>query len=139
MSDITYKDVNFMIVDDYQAVRAMVKKDLREIGVKGMLYEASSAEEAIASLRDQYDLYRINFIVSDWEMEKGNGIDLLKYVRSQKKFEKIPFLMLTSLGKKELVLKAVTEGVTDYLLKPWDQAQILAKIENCWKKSNPFK
>jgi two-component system chemotaxis response regulator CheY len=136
MPDSSYKDVNFLIVDDYPAVRIVLKKDLTEIGVKGKIFEANSATEAINNLQEILATDGIGFIISDWEMENGNGIDLLKVIRTLKQTQSIPFLMLSSVGRKEVVLNAVKEGVTDYLLKPWDQAQLTAKLENCWKKVN---
>ena len=52
MPDSSYKDVNFLIVDDYPAVRIVLKKDLTEIGVKGKIFEANSATEAINNLQE---------------------------------------------------------------------------------------
>ena len=115
MPDSSYKDVNFLIVDDYPAVRIVLKKDLTEIGVKGKIFEANSATEAINNLQDILASDGIGFIISDWEMENGNGIDLLKVIRTLKQTQSIPFLMLSSVGRKEVVLNAIKEGVTDYL------------------------
>jgi PleD family two-component response regulator len=77
----------------------------------------------------------IQFIISDWEMADGHGIELLQYVRTMAVFKHIPFLMLTSLGKKELVLKAIQNGVSDFLLKPWEKDILESKLKSCLEKS----
>lgn len=132
---MNFKEGNFLIVDDYQAVRDMIKKDLITLGFSGNLIEADSALKAVEMIKKVEDKVTIHFIISDWEMENGNGIDLLQYMRNTEKFKKTPFLMLSSVGKKEIVLAAIKAGVSDYLLKPWEKEQLESKIRICWNKT----
>ena len=133
--NLTYKEINYLIVDDYPTIRTLLKKDLLEIGIKGQIYEADSASMAMKLISEMHENSPIQFIISDWEMSDGHGIELLQYVRTMAVFKNIPFLMLTSFGKKELVLKAIQNGVSDFLLKPWEQDILESKLKFCLEKS----
>ncbi len=129
-----FREGNFLIIDDYQAVREMVKKDLKALGHKGLVMEAESGNDAIHKLQILNPNLPLHFVISDWEMENGNGIEVLKFMKTKERFKNIPFLMLSSVGKKEIVVLAIKAGVTDYLLKPWEKEQLEAKISTCWAK-----
>jgi two-component system chemotaxis response regulator CheY len=70
-------------------------------------------------------------------MPGGSGLDLLKFVRSNPRFQKLPFLLLTTENDKDTIMQAIKLGVSAYLLKPWIHGELVAKIEACWKKHYP--
>jgi putative nucleotidyltransferase with HDIG domain len=79
--------------------------------------------------KNDYDL-----ILSDWNMPRLDGNQLLKNVRENGKTNKTPFLMVTArtdVGSIGLALKA---GVTEYVIKPFDQQTLYRKIEKLLKK-----
>ncbi len=62
---------------------------------------------------------KIDFIISDWNMPKMSGIELLRKVRASEEFADLPFLMVTAEGQQENVIEAVQAGVSNYIVKPF--------------------
>ena len=120
------KQKPILLVDDIQPARETLCNILQVLGYKNLL-EASNGEEAIELLKKNPD---IQLIISDWKMPRMSGIELLKWVRSQKEFKNIPFIMVTSKGEKEDVALAAEQDVTEYLVKPVTVEALISKIEN---------
>jgi CheY-like chemotaxis protein len=74
------------------------------------------------------------FIISDLDMPGEDGIELLKFIRTNSKYVHLPFLMLSGVNTKDQILNAITFGVSSYLIKPWEDKSIGQKIDSCWLK-----
>lgn len=116
-----------LVVDDSQAIRLNLKSFLRQIGFD----DIDLAESAILALdklrangRDYYDL-----VISDWQMDRMTGLELLKAVRDDAKFCDLPFIMITANNSPENVLRAKQAGVNNYLIKPFTVAALKQRIE----------
>lgn len=72
-------------------------------------------------------------IVSDWNMPRMQGIDLLKKVKADPRYSKIPFIMVTAEGQKECVLDAIKNGVNNYVVKPFTTEVLEQKIQQVLK------
>lgn len=70
-----------------------------------------------------------NLIVSDIMMPKMDGIELLKKVRNERRWIKIPFIFLTARGEKSDVQQGKMLGVDDYLIKPFDADDLLVAVQ----------
>jgi HD-like signal output (HDOD) protein/AmiR/NasT family two-component response regulator len=70
-----------------------------------------------------------NLIISDWNMPRMDGNQLLIKIREDKKIKRLPFLMLTVRKDIESVSAAIRSGVTDYVIKPFDKQALIHKIE----------
>ena len=116
--------VKVLVVDDFATMRRIVKGVLKQLGFKEII-EADDGTTALEELRKQ----DIGLIVSDWNMPKMTGLDLLKKVRSEEKFKDIPFIMVTAEGQKENVLEAVKAGVSNYIVKPFTPETLSEKLE----------
>lgn len=131
---LTPKHINFLLVDDYYSIRKAVKLTLRNLGFTGEIVESDSIIRArdILSLKESEN--KINFIISDLQMPEGSGIDFLKIVRSHPQIKGVPFLILSGVNDKNQILQAVSNGVSGYLFKPWDDETMGKKIDACWLK-----
>ncbi|MGH1373085.1 MAG: response regulator [Cellvibrionaceae bacterium] len=115
--------IRFLVVDDASFIRDMVKKQLRDRIAGAEIYDASDGNRAIAQLKKQ----RVDVILSDWEMPGMSGEEFLAWVRSQDDFKDIPFIMVTSRGDKDHVVKAIQAGVSDFITKPFTSDELLKK------------
>jgi two-component system chemotaxis response regulator CheY len=68
-------------------------------------------------------------VLLDWNMPRMSGIDCLREIRSSPKFEKLPVIMVTAEAEQELVVEAVSAGVTNYIVKPFTPATLEKKIK----------
>jgi len=123
---VAYKDLTALVVDDFSTMRRIVKNILRDLEFKNIL-EAEDGSAAVNLLKAQ----KVDVIVSDWNMPKMTGLELLKYVRADSELKDTPFLMITAESQKENVVEAVKARVSNYIVKPFTAATLgekLAKI-----------
>ena len=76
------------------------------------------AEDGVTALKKIKSL-KINFIISDWNMPKMTGIELLKVVRPDAGVCATLFLMVTAESLRDNVMPAVQDGVSNYIVKPF--------------------
>ncbi|ROR01911.1 two-component system chemotaxis response regulator CheY [Desulfosoma caldarium] len=120
---MAYKDMKVLVVDDFATMRRIVKNILRELDFKDIV-EAENGAAAVKILESQ----EIDLIVSDWNMPKMNGLELLKWVRANEKTKDLPFLMVTAEAQKENVVEAVKAKVSNYIVKPFTAAVMAEKL-----------
>ena len=117
-------NMRVLIVDDFATMRKIVKNILTQLGFKTFL-EADDGSVAWDLLQKE----DVDFIVSDWNMPKMTGIELLKKVRAEYKNPDIPFLMVTAEAQKENIVEAVKAKVSNYIVKPFTPETLGEKIE----------
>ncbi len=124
--------INILIVDDMRAMRLIVRKALTGMGFT-RITECEDGSKAWQTIEENLALNnpQANFdlIVSDWNMPKLTGIDLLRKVRANAITKKTPFILLTAEGEKSQVLEAVQAGVSSYIMKPFTGEILKQKIE----------
>lgn len=112
-----------LVVDDFATMRRIIKNVLKQIGFTHVL-EADDGTTALEVLKEN----KVDLIISDWNMPKMTGLDLLKTVRSEEATKKIPFVMVTAEAQKENVLQAVQAGVSNYIVKPFTADAVKTKL-----------
>ncbi|MBI1308837.1 MAG: response regulator [Proteobacteria bacterium] len=117
------KNMRILVVDDAQTMRRIIVNLLRQLGFTNMV-EADDGTTAWDRLLAE----PVDFVISDWNMPKMTGIDLLKKVRSEDRFKALPFIMVTAEGKRENVIAAVQAGVSNYIVKPFNAATLKEKL-----------
>ena len=117
-------NMKVMIVDDFATMRRIVKNILTQLGFKNFV-EADDGTVAWEILQKE----KVDFIVSDWNMPKMSGIELLKKVRADERFKDLPFLMVTAEAQKENILEAVKARVSNYIVKPFTPETLNEKIQ----------
>jgi two-component system chemotaxis response regulator CheY len=118
-----------LVVDDQESVRKMTSLILGQIGIRH-IHEAENGTKAmeIASLQP------IDLIISDYYMDGMDGLELLRAVRGHPVVRRVPFILLTGRGDRELVVKAAQAGVNNYLIKPFTPQVLRQKIEQVMGK-----
>jgi len=121
------KDMNILVVDDYQTMIRIIKNLLKQIGFNNA-DEATDGEMAFEKINAK----NYGLIISDWNMEPMTGIDLLKKVRGSG--NKVPFIMVTAESKTENVLAAREAGVNNYIVKPFNADTLKTKLTSVDKR-----
>ncbi len=117
--------LSVLVVDDQMSIRALVKQALVALGVKNIV-DAADGEEALRVL----GMREVHLVISDLNMPRMDGLELLKAVRADPRTKQLGFIMLTSRGEVELVKQAIALGVNNYLTKPFAIGLLRKKIES---------
>jgi len=120
--------IKILIVDDFATMRRILKNILKQLGFKNLV-EADDGTTAWDVLESQ----EIDLIISDWNMPKMTGLELLKKVRASDQYKKSPFLMVTAEAQKQNVIEAVQAGVSNYVVKPFTAEAISDKLKKILK------
>ena len=118
-----------LIVEDQFSVRQMTRMTLQELGIRH-IHESANGKEALETATVQ----PLDLIISDYNMPEMDGLGLLRAVRAHQAVRKLPFILLTGRGDRELVVKAAQAGVNNYLVKPFTAAVLREKIEQVMGK-----
>lgn len=123
----TPNQMTFLIVDDMDNMRRSIRAMLKLIGYGQTIIEAGDGRKAWDTLDQKGE--PVHFIISDWNMPKMTGTELLNRVRADHRFRDIPFLMITAEANKEIVAEAAENDVDAYLTKPFVTASLEKKID----------
>lgn len=117
-------NMRVLVVDDFSTMRRIIKNILRQLGFTNVV-EADDGTSAWEVLNKD----RIDFVISDWNMPKMTGIELLRKVRASEEFADMPFLMVTAEAQQENVIEAVQARVSNYIVKPFTAETMKQKID----------
>lgn len=122
--------LNILVVDDAAFIRDLVKKVVRDTYPSCELHEAVDGRKAISIMNAK----EIQLVLCDWEMPEVSGIEVLQWMRADERYKATPFMMITSLGERDHVIKAVQAGVSEYIGKPFSREGLAAKLTKLvWK------
>jgi two-component system chemotaxis response regulator CheY len=128
--NFSYEDIpgllkrkRILMVTNTPSLRALYASFLRSQGFE-YVFEAGDGILAIDILRFQ----PIDLIMSDWQLEKLSGLDLLYTVRGSVAMAQIPFVMFTTKKDVPRIKAAIDLGATDYLIKPFTRVQLGLKL-----------
>lgn len=123
--------MKFLVVDDFSTMRRIITNILKQCGVEDIT-EADDGDVALKMIQSE----KYDFIVSDWNMPKMQGIDLLRKIRENPELKQLPFLLITAEAKKENIIAAAHAGADGYIVKPFNQATLYEKLEKIFHKKN---
>jgi two-component system chemotaxis response regulator CheY len=124
-------DTHVLVVDDMMTMRKLVTKTCKELGFSQI---TDAADGALAWQAIQNANPPIGLIISDWNMPNTSGLDLLKRVRADSRFGKLPFIMVTAEAEQGQIMEAVKSGVSNYVIKPFTADILKEKLEAVHKK-----
>jgi two-component system chemotaxis response regulator CheY len=123
-----------LVVDDMMTMRKIVSKSCKDLGFTEIV-EAADGQLAWDTLQSSDSPFGL--VISDWNMPNCTGIDLLKRVRADGRFKKLPFVLLTAESEGHQVAEAVKSGVDNYIVKPFTPDLLKTKLEDTYKKVAP--
>ncbi len=116
---------SILIVDDSETIRAKIKKVLlSEKGLFDFFYEAENGIDGYKKLLE----HKIDLILCDVVMPQIDGFKLLLMVKGRPELKDIPIIMLTAEGDQEKKNLGLQKGASDYLTKPFDDFELLARV-----------
>ena len=117
----SHDTLHILVVDDNPDMRNYLKNIL---GRKFTVLTAVNGIDALQKMQDQVP----QLVVSDVMMPDMDGIQLLKAIKENKKYERIPVILLTARAGEESRIEGYQIGADDYLVKPFSTKELLARI-----------
>lgn len=126
--------MKILVVDDMATMRKIIKNMLTQVGFTNIT-EADDGATAWPLIQDAQKAGEpFEFIVSDWNMPKMTGLDLLKNLRENDAFKTLPFLMITAEAEQGNVVIAVKAGVSNFIVKPFSAQVLKEKVDKIFNK-----
>lgn len=112
---------NILILEDEDGVRAVLEAALAGIGHITSTSTTAQAEE---------ELERKNFslLLTDVNLPDGNGFELCRKIRSNRKLRQLPILFLTAQTDMEDIVRGFSLGASDYIAKPFETSELIARV-----------
>ena len=119
-----------LVVDDQPQNIELLEAYLAPQGYE--IVKAASGEEALLKLSGN----KIDLILLDIMMPRMSGLEVLEKVRAGEKTKAIPVIMVTALKETEDKIKALEAGCDDFISKPFDKVELLARVKSMLKISH---
>jgi len=130
------KDVKILVVDDFPAMRSMMRSMLAGFGANN-IKEARNGEEALKILAED----KMELVLCDYNL--GEGKDGQQVLEEAKERELLPysslFIMNTAENTAEMVMGAVEFQPDEYLVKPFNKVVLQMRIRKLQEKKQGFK
>ncbi|MET3770303.1 DNA-binding response OmpR family regulator [Marisediminicola sp. UYEF4] len=112
-----------LVVEDDPDVLTLVMHKLRRAGHD--VTSAMDGEAGLASVRAEHP----ELVILDWMMPRMTGLEVCHAVREDPAVSRTRILMLTAKAQEEDVERAFASGADDYILKPFNSKELLARID----------
>jgi len=119
-----------LIVEDDPGMASMTKILLTERGYK--VQAVDTAEAGLEKIR----LQPPDLIITDLQLPGLSGSKFCEILKDQPATSAIPLIMLTVLGKAEEKVRGLRTGADDYLTKPFDAEELVARVEALLRRTN---
>ncbi len=116
-----------LIVDDNATNLSVLSQALKAAGYKVRI--AVDGEDALA----QVERHRPELILLDIEMPKMDGFETCRRLQANPETEGIPVIFMTALTETENKVKGLSLGAVDYITKPFEEAEVLARVKIHWR------
>lgn len=113
-----------LLVDDSATILMMERMILTKLPYE--LLTAVNGEEAVAKALSEHP----DLILMDVVMPQMNGLEAVRRIREQDATRNVPIIMVTTRGEMENIESAYASGCNDYVTKPINSAELVAKMRN---------
>ncbi len=114
-----------LIIDDSNTVRERIIKTLESFDLFSRYYEAEDGLEGFKKLIST----PMDIILCDLEMPRIDGFKFLSMLKARPDLQDVPVLILTGMNDRELKIKGLEQGASDYITKPFDPEELVARVK----------
>jgi len=114
-----------LIIDDSKLARNQIADALRDSALFDEYREANDGLEGFRFLSET----RVDLVICDLEMPRMDGFRFLEMVRARPELQDIPIIILTSSSDRNSKLKGLEQGACDFVTKPFDSAEMVARVK----------
>ncbi len=126
------KKNSVLIIDDSDAVREKIIKTLESFDLFARYYEAEDGLDGFKKLLSS----PVDIVLCDLEMPRIDGFKFLSMMKSRADLQDVPVIILTGMNDRELKIKGLEQGASDYITKPFDPEELVARVRIHLKVKN---
>lgn len=115
--------MKILIAEDEKVSRRLLESRLKKWG-----YQVTAAEDG----QEAWEIFQkehFSMVISDWMMPKMDGLELLRCIRASERPGYVYTILLTARTEKEDILAGMESGADDFITKPFDKDELLARLK----------
>ena len=129
----TKKNYKILIAEDEESLAMLIDYNLIKDG-----YQTSIVKDGELVL-SECESFNPDLILLDWMLPNISGIELCRRLRTQKKYNNVPIIMITAMGEENDKIRGLETGADDYITKPFSFPELIARIQAVLRRSNVSK
>jgi two-component system cell cycle response regulator len=114
-----------LIIDDSSTLRQQVISLLKRVELFSQFFEADDGIAGFKVLLGN----PVDVVLCDLEMPGMDGLKFLALLKTREELRDIPVIMLTGRGDREQKIKGLEQGASDYVVKPFDPGELIARVK----------
>jgi two-component system, cell cycle response regulator len=114
-----------LVIDDSVTVREQIIRTLESFNLFSRYHEAEDGLEGFKKLLSS----PVDIIVCDLEMPRIDGFKFLTMLKARPELQDVPVIILTGVNDRELKIKGLEQGASDYITKPFDRDELVARVK----------
>ena len=129
----TNKNYKILIAEDEESLAMLIDYNLIKNG-----YQTNIVKDGELVL-SECQSFNPDLILLDWMLPNISGIELCRRLRTQKKYNNVPIVMITAMGEENDKIRGLETGADDYITKPFSFPELIARIQAVLRRSNVSK
>ena len=129
----TKKNYKILIAEDEESLAMLIDYNLIKDG-----YQTNIVKDGELVL-SECQSFNPDLILLDWMLPNISGIELCRRLRTQKKYNNVPIIMITAMGEENDKIRGLETGADDYITKPFSFPELIARIQAVLRRSNVSK
>jgi two-component system, cell cycle response regulator len=117
-------EINILVIEDQETARSAILRTLQENGLASHYHEAGDGIEGLKILL----AIKMDLVVCDVDMPRLDGFRFLSLVRAREELRDIPVILLTGKDDRTSKVRGLETGASDYITKPFDSAELVARV-----------
>jgi len=114
-----------LVVDDSGVARHKITDTLKDRALFDFYLEAEDGNDGMEALLN----HPVDVVLCDMEMPGMGGLSFLKLLKKNEQLRDIPVILLTGHGDRESMVQGLEEGASDYITKPFDERELVARVK----------
>ena len=129
------KQTRVLVADDSLVVRRSIKNMFKEIEFSNVdeAKDGQQAYDKILAATEANEAYGL--IISDINMPNMDGLALVRELRGNDTYSKIPFVFVTARGQEKDIQEGLSLGADHYITKPFTKDDLLKSLGEVWEKA----
>jgi len=124
-------DSKILLVEDMNSIREYLSSLLQELGFS-KIHSCKDGADAWEKVQEQKAPFEL--IISDLNMPKSSGMDLLARLRSSAVYKNTPFIMISSKSDTKSIVSAIQAGADHFIVKPVSKLELNDKLKLVYEK-----